>query len=73
MGGNLLFFDCCTCFPRNAYDSRVLRNSATYAKIETSQILNSSNDLIGYVTIRALVLGNGVYPLLTWLMRPYNI
>ena len=73
MGGNLLFLDFCTDFPGSTHDSRVLRNSAIYARAETSQILNSPNDVIENVTIRPLILGDGGYPLLTWLMRPYNI
>ena len=73
MGGNLLFLDFCTAFPGSVYDSRVLRNSAIYTKAETSQILNSPNDVIQNVTIRPLILGDGGYPLLAWLINPYNI
>ena len=73
MGGNLLFLDFYTGFPGYAHDSRVLRNSSIYAKAETSQILNTPNDVIENVTIHPLILRDGGYPLLTWLMRPYNI
>ena len=73
VGGNLLFLDFYTGFPGSAHDSRVLRNSRIYAKAESSQILNFSNDVIENVTIRPLILGDGGYPLLTWLMRRYNI
>ena len=73
VGGNLLFLDFCTGFPGSADDSRVLRNSRIYAKAESSQILNFPNDVIENVTIRPLMLRDGGYPLLTWLMRPYNI
>ena len=57
MGGNLLFLDFCDGFPGLVHDSRVLRNSAIYAKAKTSQILNSSNDVIENITIRPLILG----------------
>ena len=73
VGGNLLFLDFCTDFPGNAHDSRILHNSAIYAKAESSQILNFPNDVIENVTICPLILGNGGYPLITWPMRPYNI
>ena len=73
MGGNLLFLDFCTGFPGSVNDSRILRNSAIYAKAESYQILNFPNDVIENVTIRPLILGDGGYPLLTWLMRPYNV
>ena len=71
--GNLLFLDFCTGFLVSVHDSRILRNSAIYAKAESPQILNFPNDVIENVTIRPLILGDGGYPLLTWLMRPYNV
>ena len=70
VGGNLLFLDFCTDFPGNVHDSRKLHNSAIYAKAESSQILNFPNDVIENVTICPLILGDGGYPLITWLMRP---
>ena len=73
VGGNLLFLDFCTDFPGNVHDSRILHNSAIYAKAESSQILNFPNDVIENVTICPLILGDGGYPLITWLMRLYNI
>ena len=73
VGGNLLFLDFSTDFPGSAHEFRVLRNSAIYARAETSQILNSPNDVIENVTIRPLILGDGGYPFLTWLIRPYNM
>ena len=71
--GNLLFLDFCTGFLVSVHDSRILRNSAIYAKAESPQILNFPNDVIENVTIRPLILGDGGYPLLTWLMRPYKV
>ena len=73
VGGNLLFLDFCTDFPGNVHDSRILHNSAIYAKAESSQILNFPNDVIENVTICPLILGDGGYLLITWLMRLYNI
>ena len=73
VGENLLFLDFCTGFPGSVCDSRVLCNSAIYAKAETSQILNSPNDVIENVTNCLLILGDGGYPLLTWLIRLYNM
>ena len=73
MGENLLFLDFCTGFLGSVHDSRVLRNSAIYAKAETFQILNCPNDIIANVIIRLLIPRDGGYPLLTWLMWPYNI
>ena len=70
---NLLFLDFCSGFPGSVRDSRVLRNSTVYAKAETSQILNYPDDVIENVTIRPLILWDGGYPLLTWLMRQYSL
>ena len=71
--GNLLFLDFCNGVPGSVHDSRILRNSVIYAKAESSQILNFPIDVTENVTIRPFILGNGGYPLLTWLMRPCNI
>ena len=71
--GNLLFLDLCTGVPGSVHDSRILRNSAIYAKAESSQILNFPIDVTENVTIRPFIPGNGGYPLLTWLMRHCNI
>ena len=73
MRRNLLFLDFCTKFPGRVHDSRIWRNSAIYAKAESSHILNFPSDVIENVPIRPLIIGDGGYPLLTWLMRPYNI
>ena len=69
MSRKLLFFECCTDVPGSIYDSRVLRNSASYAEAETFRILNFPNGVIENVTIRTLIFVDGGYPLLTWLMR----
>ena len=69
MSRKLLFFECCTDVPGTIHDSRVLHNSASYAKAETFKILNFPNGVIENVTIRTLIFGDGGYTLLTWLMR----
>ena len=73
MPRNLLFLDFCTSFPGSVHDSRILRNSAIYAKAESSHILNFPNDVIENATIPPLIYGDEGHPLLTWLMRLYNI
>ena len=54
------------------HDSRVLRHSSLYQKAEANQILTKPEDIIGNLRVRPLLLGDGGYPLSTWLMKPYN-
>ena len=71
-GANLVFYDVSTGFPGSVHDSRILRNSRIFQRATRREILAVPDDIIENVRVRPLLVGDGGYPLSTWLMRPYN-
>ena len=62
IGANLIF----------VHDSRALQNSSLYKKAEENEILRGPMHEFQGSHVRPLVIGDGGYPLLSWLMRPFN-
>ena len=72
IGANLIFLDVMTGIPGSVHDSRALRNSSLYKKAEENEILRGPMHEFQGSHVRPLVIGDGGYPLLSWLMRPFN-
>ena len=72
VGANLVFLDVATGFPGSCHDARNFRNTSLYTQAENGEILTKPEDVIENSRVRPLVLGDGAYPLLTWLIKPYN-
>lgn len=72
IGANLVFLDVATGFPGSCHDARNLRNSSLFRRAENNEILTKPEDVIEGSNIRPLVLGDGAYPLLPWLVTPYQ-
>ena len=72
VGANLMFLDVATGFPGSCHDARNLRNSSLFRRAENQEILTKPIDVIDNSEIRPLVLGDGAYPLLSWLITPHQ-
>ena len=72
IGANFILLDVATGFPGSYHDARNLRYSSVYRKAENNAILEKPEDVISGSKIRPLVLGDGAYPLLPWLLTPYQ-
>ena len=59
-------------YPGSLYDSRVLRNSNIFRVAENGDVLSCKDDIIENTRIRLLILGDGGYPLMKWLVTPYS-
>ena len=70
---NYLFTDVMVGWPGSVHDAhaRVLANSHLYSKAINKEILNSNSIKISGKYIFPFLLGDSVYPLSTWLMKPF--
>ena len=63
IGANLLVLDVATGFPESIRDSRVLRHSSLFRRVERNEILKNPEDIIDNLRVRPSLLGDGGYPL----------
>ena len=73
VGHNLLFFHIATGFPGSIHDSRILRHTSLYHQGNNNEILAEPIHNINGFQVQPLLLGDGAYPLLKWLMKPYSL
>jgi len=71
VGENLMFLETAIGYPGSMHDARVLRNSELNRKVVNGNILREPVVDINGNDIRPLLLGDGAYPLLPWLLKPY--
>ncbi len=71
VGKNLTFMDTAIGYPGSMHDARVFRSSDIFQKAQKGEILTEPLTTVNGVQIRPLLLGDGAYPLLPWLMKPY--
>ncbi len=71
VGKNLTFMDTAIGYPGSMHDARVFRSSDIFQKAQNGEILTEPLTTVNGVQIRPLLLGDGAYPLLPWLMKPY--
>ena len=71
VGANLMFLDVATGFPGCMHDARVLQHTALFRMARQGEILSKPSDQINNVTIKPVFLGDGAYPLSTWMMKQY--
>ena len=73
VGENLMFLDTAIGYPGSMHDARVLRQSNIFRKAENGDILTEPFVTVNGVNVRPRLLGDGAYPLLPWLLKPYPI
>ena len=73
VGENLMFLDTAIGYPGSMHDARILRASNIFTKAENGEILKEPAVTLNGETVRPLLLGDGAYPLLPWLLKPYPI
>ena len=66
-----MFLDVVAVFPGCMHDARVLQHTALFRMARQSEILSKPSNKINNVTIKPVLLGDGAYPLSTWMMKPY--
>ena len=67
-----MFLDLATGFPGSLHDSSQLRHRLLPVKANDKEILAEPEKLIENLTVHPLILGDGGYPLTSWLVCPYN-
>ena len=72
VGANLVFLDVATGFPGSCHDARNFRNTSLYTQAENGEILTKPEDVIENSRFRPLLVGDGAYPLLPWLIKSDN-
>jgi hypothetical protein len=71
VGKKLTFLDTAIGYPGSTHDARVLRSSDIFQKAQNGDILAEPLATINGLQVRPMLLGDGAYPLLPWLMKPY--
>ena len=71
IGESLKFLDVSTGYPGSAHDSRVLRSSSLFNRAENHEILEQPTVQVMGRGIKPIVLADGAYPQLRWIMKPY--
>ena len=65
-----LFRDLCVGWPGSVHDARVLANSTLFKKATSGEPLQGEEVQIAGQALRMYLIGDSVYPLLPWLIKP---
>ena len=68
-----IIFRCSHRIPASMHNAGVLRHKAIHNKANDGEILSSSIKVIEGLLRRSLILGDGAYPLSTYLLKPYPL
>ena len=71
IGSNLMFLDVATGFLGSMHDARMLRSTLVFQRAQSDQIMCTPLDVIEGNRVRPLLLGDGAYPVTTWILKPY--
>ena len=66
------FLDIYARWPGSVHNARVLVHSSFYKKADAGQLLSPVTKKINRVNIPVYVIGDSAYPMLPWLMKPFN-
>ena len=67
-----MILDLATGYPGSLHHSRVLRNSNIFWMAENRDVSSCLNDITENARISPIILGDGGYPLMKWLVTPYS-
>ena len=71
VNGRKLFLDFACGYPGSMHDARVSRRSAIFGSAERREILSAPTANINGHQVGPYLVGDSVYPLCPWLMKPY--
>ena len=66
------FLDIYNGWPGSVHDACVLAHSTFYKKANSGQLLSRTTKTICGASVPVFVIGDSAYPMLPWLMKPYN-
>ena len=69
---NYLFIDLNVGWPGSVHDAHVLSNSELYRKCINHEYLQGDGLQINNSTIPLFLIGDSAYPLLSWLIKPFQ-
>ena len=58
--------------PGNTHDSKYFQSTSLWEKITKGELVPSKVETIDDIVIPPQVLGDGAFPLRSWLMKPYG-
>ena len=65
------FLEVCIGWPGSVHDARVFVHSPLYSRITEEDLLPSKPMSINGVNVPLFLIADSVYPLQTWLMKPF--
>ena len=65
------FLDVTAGYARSMHDARMLRVSSFFHKAQNRNVLDAPVENVYGTNVDPLIVGDGAYPLLPWLMKPY--
>ena len=72
VGERYRFIDVATGFPGSTHDSRVLRSTNLYASAERGEILNTPLKEVNGHSMKPVLIGDGAYRPVRWILKPYT-
>ena len=66
------FFNVYVGWPGSVHDARILSNSEVYQKGESGTLVPSHIRTLDGIPVPVVILGDPAYPLLPWLLKPYQ-
>ena len=71
VGSNLMFLDVATGYPGSIHDARILRDTSLFTRAQQRQLLANPIKVIEGHRVNPFLIGDGAYPPLTWLVKPF--
>ena len=68
-----MLLDTAISYPGSMHDARILRQTNIFRKAENGDVLAQPSVSVNGVQLRPLLVGNGTYPLLLCLLKPYPV